>query len=78
MQESMTKSLQSTSPVIGENREKRPVQLLKTLKGLFRYIGPGFITGASDDDPSGIATYAQTGAIFGNRQLFLFGSHAHS
>ena len=34
-------------------------------------IGPGFITGAADDDPSGIATYAQTGAIFGYGQLWL-------
>lgn len=30
-----------------------------------RYIGPGWITGASDDDPSGIATYSQAGAQFG-------------
>ncbi len=28
-------------------------------------LGPGLITGASDDDPSGIATYAQTGASYG-------------
>jgi len=28
-------------------------------------MGPGFITGASDDDPSGIATYSQTGAHYG-------------
>ena len=28
-------------------------------------IGPGLITGASDDDPSGIATYSQAGARFG-------------
>lgn len=28
-------------------------------------IGPGWITGASDDDPSGIATYSQAGAQFG-------------
>ncbi|NOS67326.1 MAG: divalent metal cation transporter [Candidatus Peribacteraceae bacterium] len=34
-------------------------------------LGPGFITGASDDDPSGIATYAQTGAIFGYVQLWM-------
>ena len=33
-------------------------------------IGPGFITGASDDDPSGIATYSQTGAQFGYTQLW--------
>jgi len=33
-------------------------------------IGPGFITGAADDDPSGIGTYAQTGAQFGYGQLW--------
>lgn len=33
--------------------------------------GPGFITGAADDDPSGIATYSQTGAIFGFSQLWI-------
>ncbi len=40
-------------------------------KSFFQKLGPGFITGASDDDPSGIATYAQTGAIFGYMQLWL-------
>jgi NRAMP (natural resistance-associated macrophage protein)-like metal ion transporter len=30
-----------------------------------RWLGPGLITGASDDDPSGIATYSQVGAQFG-------------
>jgi NRAMP (natural resistance-associated macrophage protein)-like metal ion transporter len=30
-----------------------------------RVLGPGLVTGASDDDPSGIATYAQAGAKFG-------------
>jgi Natural resistance-associated macrophage protein len=34
-------------------------------KGLLGRLGPGLITGASDDDPSGIATYSQTGAQFG-------------
>lgn len=38
------------------------------MKGL---LGPGFITGASDDDPSGIATYTQTGAQFGLQQSWL-------
>jgi NRAMP (natural resistance-associated macrophage protein)-like metal ion transporter len=33
--------------------------------GFFARLGPGLITGASDDDPSGIATYSQTGAQFG-------------
>ncbi len=31
----------------------------------WRILGPGLITGASDDDPSGIATYSQVGAQFG-------------
>lgn len=34
-------------------------------KKFFRNFGPGVITGAADDDPSGIATYSQTGAQFG-------------
>lgn len=32
---------------------------------LWRVLGPGLITGAADDDPSGIATYSQAGAQFG-------------
>jgi NRAMP (natural resistance-associated macrophage protein)-like metal ion transporter len=45
---------------------------LKTrLAKWFKVIGPGFITGAADDDPSGIATYSQTGAMFGYNQLWL-------
>ena len=32
---------------------------------LLSVLGPGLVTGASDDDPSGIATYSQTGAQFG-------------
>lgn len=34
-------------------------------EGLLSILGPGLITGASDDDPSGIATYSQAGAQFG-------------
>ena len=40
-------------------RERNPV------KRLFKLLGPGLITGASDDDPSGIGTYAQAGASLG-------------
>ncbi len=35
------------------------------IKTFLQKLGPGLITGASDDDPSGIATYSQTGAQFG-------------
>lgn len=44
---------------------------MKKIKQFFRGLGPGFITGAADDDPSGVATYAQTGAMFGYSQLWL-------
>ena len=33
-------------------------------------LGPGIVTGASDDDPSGIATYSQVGAQFGFAMLW--------
>lgn len=36
-----------------------------------KVLGPGLITGASDDDPSGIATYSQAGAVFGLRLLWM-------
>jgi len=36
-----------------------------TLRTLLRSLGPGLVTGAADDDPSGIATYSQAGAQFG-------------
>lgn len=44
---------------------------MKFLRKLTKKLGPGFITGVADDDPSGIATYAQTGALFGLHQLWL-------
>ncbi|WP_028990390.1 divalent metal cation transporter [Thermithiobacillus tepidarius DSM 3134] len=37
---------------------------------LLRQLGPGLITGASDDDPGGIATYSQVGAQFGYQMLW--------
>jgi len=39
-------------------------------KKIWELLGPGFITGASDDDPSGIATYSQAGAAFGLSTLW--------
>jgi len=38
--------------------------------GYFRRLGPGIVTGAADDDPSGIGTYSQVGAATGNRLLW--------
>src|SRR5438105_7650243 len=41
------------------------------VRGIWQLIGPGFITGASDDDPSGIGTYAVAGATLGYAPLWL-------
>ena len=40
------------------------------IKKAFKILGPGLVTGASDDDPSGIATYSQAGAQFGLTTLW--------
>src|SRR5215468_249028 len=39
-------------------------------KTFLENLGPGLITGAADDDPSGIATYSQVGALFGFAMLW--------
>lgn len=38
---------------------------MKSITNFWKKLGPGLVTGASDDDPSGIATYSQAGAAFG-------------
>jgi len=43
---------------------------LSRLLGFFKELGPGIVTGAADDDPSGIATYSQIGAQFGFAMLW--------
>ncbi len=40
------------------------------VRGFFSNLGPGLITGAADDDPSGISTYSVTGASFGYMPLW--------
>jgi NRAMP (natural resistance-associated macrophage protein)-like metal ion transporter len=47
------------TPETKKPRNKKPENML------FRLLGPGLVTGAADDDPSGIATYSQAGAQFG-------------
>src|SRR2546429_3271065 len=43
----------------------------KGFVGFVQRLGPGLITGASDDDPSGIRTYSQVGSQFGYGLLWL-------
>ena len=45
-------------------RSKNPV------KWFFSNLDPGLISGAADDDPSGIATYSSAGALLGTAQLW--------
>lgn len=61
--------LKETDPLSGalssKSRDPAEEQFSKKKKGFLAQLGPGLITGASDDDPSGIATYSQAGAGFG-------------
>src|SRR5579883_2829490 len=50
--------------------EESIVEVKQKFNRFLRIMGPGLITGAADDDPSGIATYSQTGAQFGYGQLW--------
>lgn len=43
---------------------------MEKIKDFIKKLGPGIITGASDDDPSGILTYLQTGAVIGFNALW--------
>ena len=43
---------------------------MNKIKRFWKVLGPGLITGASDDDPSGIATYSQAGAAYGLSTLW--------
>jgi Mn2+/Fe2+ NRAMP family transporter len=54
-----TQAAASKSEIAGNKRNAGAAKVL------FQKLGPGLITGASDDDPSGIATYSQVGAQFG-------------
>lgn len=48
-----------------------PIKSKRDYFAWLKSVGPGVITGASDDDPSGIATYSQAGAITGYETLWV-------
>jgi NRAMP (natural resistance-associated macrophage protein)-like metal ion transporter len=56
------KSFQDIKPFMAEISRPEPK---KPRNIVLRLLGPGLVTGAADDDPSGIATYSQAGAQFG-------------
>jgi NRAMP (natural resistance-associated macrophage protein)-like metal ion transporter len=59
------------------NPFKAPKGILKGIHSRRRFsrtlhiLGPGLVTGAADDDPSGIATYSQAGAMYGYKLLWM-------
>jgi NRAMP (natural resistance-associated macrophage protein)-like metal ion transporter len=54
----------------GAKAARRAFVLQGRFRRFFSNLGPGLITGAADDDPSGIATYSVTGAAFGYAPLW--------
>ena len=82
----LSKGRASTAGSRGHAGESQEVSAHKTQRGsrtaaehaaragplrLLHMLGPGLITGSSDDDPSGIGTYSQVGAQFGVHMLWL-------
>src|SRR5690349_17176759 len=59
----------SSTATVGRRVPGRRV--LSKTKAYWHMLGPGLTTGASDDDPSGIATYSQTGAQYGFNLLWM-------
>ncbi|WP_223215847.1 Nramp family divalent metal transporter [Rhizobium herbae] len=64
----MTTPLETPLPA-GRTIKKAPTGRWRRA-AVFKELGPGLITGAADDDPSGIATYSQAGAQFGFNMLW--------
>ncbi len=64
----LDKTIAESEYVAKEIANQRPV---KSAKNFWHILGPGLTTGASDDDPSGIGTYSQTGARYGFQLLWL-------
>ena len=58
-----------STPATPSSRRK-PARRHTRLKKFLKTLGPGLVTGASDDDPSGIVTYSQAGAMFGLTTLW--------
>lgn len=66
----LEKSIDATKKL---GKDANNMHQVKKVRGFWRNLGPGLITGAADDDPSGIATYSQTGAAYGFQLLWLAG-----
>ena len=68
--ETVTPIIPHKEPAIGSG-EAQAAQAKNPLLRVLKILGPGFITGASDDDPSGIGTYSVAGASLGFATLWM-------
>src|ERR1700731_4762014 len=66
----MTPDIPPPRPAPGGRPGPEPVARPWRVRRFFAELGPGLITGAADDDPSGISTYSVTGAAFGYAPLW--------
>ncbi len=66
----LEKSIAVTKRV--EEKVEHSSVMIKT-KSFWKGLGPGLVTGAADDDPSGITTYSQAGSMYGFQLLWLAG-----
>ena len=57
-------------PIVGELATAASAEPVGWLRRTLKLFGPGLVTGAADDDPSGIATYSSVGAQFGPSMLW--------
>jgi len=57
-------------PYVNSYRMKKKKPTTSVFARFWKILGPGLVTGASDDDPSGIATYSQAGAAYGLSTLW--------
>lgn len=66
----MTHSFDSDKRQIERRKEAREPGRAAGIRGFWKSLGPGIVTGAADDDPSGIATYSVAGAQYGTALLW--------
>ena len=59
------KTTSTVSDPLSDVTARTPIAPSPKADGFLKRLGPGLVTGAADDDPSGIATYSQVGAQFG-------------
>jgi len=80
--EEVAKKIADTPAIALEGTVQTSKNIIKTVnkdrnlqraKNYWKSLGPGLTTGAADDDPSGIATYSQTGSQYGYQLLWLAG-----